>query len=190
MSYSLTSFSMVSMASTDSVVMAYRPMLLGELEDLAGPGFVLGNAHHAVVHRLDLAGGQLVLDLLDGLGRRVVVPLHIGLLLAQLLAGIELDDLAAGLGGLLDGLEDGEAVEGVGLAADEEPAGLAVLGDLVFGAQRERRGQGDGGATDTENEKVVSESYWRDSTPFPDQGKANSQPDCIRESYQYHGCWC
>ena len=131
---------------------------LGELEDLAGLGLVFGNAHHAVIHRRDLAGGELVFDLLDGLGRGVVVPLHIGLLLAQLLAGIELDDFAAGLGGLLDGFKHGEVVEGIGLAADEEPAGLAVLGDLVFGAQREGRGQGDGGATDAESEKVVLES--------------------------------
>ena len=56
-------------------------------------------------------------------------------------------------GGLLDGFKHGEVVEGIGLAADEEPAGLAVLGDLVFGAQRERRGQGDGGATAAESEQ-------------------------------------
>ena len=69
----------------------------GELKDLAGLGLVFGDAHDAVIHRRDFAGGELVLDLLDGLGRGVMVPLHIGFFLAQFLAGIELDDFAAGL---------------------------------------------------------------------------------------------
>ena len=104
---------------------------------------------------MTLAGGELVFDLLDGLGRGVVVPLHIGLLLAQFLSGIELDDFAAGLGRLLNGFKDGEAVERIGLAADEEPARLAVIGDRVFGAQRDGGGQGDGGATQRASEKLV-----------------------------------
>ena len=40
---------------------------------------------------------------------------------AELLAGVELDDLAAGFLGLGDGFEGAEFLEGVGLAADGEP---------------------------------------------------------------------
>jgi hypothetical protein len=45
-------------------------------------------------------------------------------------------------------------IEGIGLAADEEPAGLATIGDLVFGAQGDSRGQDGGVATHRESKQL------------------------------------
>ena len=79
-----------------------------------------------------------------------MVPDHLGLLLAELLARIKLDDLAARLGGLLNRLEDREVVEGISLAADEEAAAFAIIGDFLLGAQRKGRGENGGGETNAQ----------------------------------------
>jgi hypothetical protein len=47
----------------------------------------------------------------------------------KLLAGIELDGLAAGLGGLVDGFKDGVEAEAVCLAAGLELADFGGIGD-------------------------------------------------------------
>ena len=109
---------------------------LRELKDLPRRRLVLGDGDDAVVDRTDLVLRELGLHLSDDLGRGIVVPrVLLGQLvfLGQELAGIKLDALPARLGGLLDGLEDGEAVEGVSLAADGET--------VDFGLVRNRRGE-------------------------------------------------
>jgi hypothetical protein len=49
------------------------------------------------------------------------------------LAGIKFYDFATGSGGLFDGFKNGEAIESVGLAADKETAGLAIVRDFQRG---------------------------------------------------------
>ena len=100
---------------------------LRELEEFPGRGGVLRDGHHAVVHGLEPMLLELLLELLDGLRGHLVAQLGGAVFRAQRLSGVELDDLAARRLGLLDRFECGEPVEGVGLAADGEPAD-AVLG--------------------------------------------------------------
>ena len=92
---------------------------------------------------------ELLLELLDGLRGHFVAQLGGAVFRAQRLSGVELDDLAARCLGLLDRFECGEPVEGVGLAADGEPA------DAVFGrdgVSPQRTSQGDQGCQSREAE--------------------------------------
>jgi hypothetical protein len=58
-----------------------------------------------------------------------VIKFDVGLLLAEFLARIKFNDLAAGFGGFIDRLKHREAIEGPGLATDRETAGLAGFGN-------------------------------------------------------------
>ena len=101
--------------------------LLRELEDLAGARFVRRDTDHAVVDGTQALLGELGLDLGDGLVARVVAERH-RLGRRELLAGVELDHLAARGAVLSMASMSAEAVEGVGLAADGEAAGLRLDG--------------------------------------------------------------
>src|ERR1043166_879875 len=92
------------------------------------PFRIIQGADDAVIDRTKTVFGELRLDLRDDLVGRVVIPLHAGLIGAELLPGIKLDDFGAGLGGFLNRLEDAEPVERVSLAAEGEPADFAILG--------------------------------------------------------------
>jgi len=59
------------------------------------------------------------------------------------LAGVELDNLAAGLSCLFDSFKDCKPIEGIGLTADGKSAGLAGVRDFSFAAQQRRHRQGD-----------------------------------------------
>ena len=111
----------------------------GEVEDLAGLGFVIGDAHHAVVHGFEAVVFEFGLEFGDHVvhPRRGVVHLQVAVFAAEPLAGIKFNDLAAGRGGFFDGLEGGEVVEGVGLAADGPAVDLVFVGDggLAAGAE-------------------------------------------------------
>src|SRR5205814_5827897 len=115
---------------------AVEAKLFGELKNLARLRFVFWNPDHAVVHRLDAMLGQLGLYFLDDVVRGVVVPFHLGLVGTELLAGKKLDDPAAGLRGLLDGLEHAETVEGVSLAAEHKAPDLVFVGNFSGGNGR------------------------------------------------------
>jgi hypothetical protein len=81
---------------------------------------------------------QLSFHFGDGFLGGIMIPMHIGFFLAQLLPGKKLDDFAAGFRGLFDGLKHAEAVEGIRLAAYGETAGFILVGDLDFAAEVER----------------------------------------------------
>jgi hypothetical protein len=110
--------------------------LPGELEDPAVRGLVGAEADHAEVHGADAVSVELGLEFGDVLVGQVLVEAHVAGVGAETLAGIELDHLAAGLGGLLDRLERGEAVEAIRLAADREPADAVGVRDALRGGAR------------------------------------------------------
>ena len=97
MSYSFTSFSIVLIASTDSVVMARNPIFLANSNTLRASASSLRNSNHAIVHSLDAVLLQLRLNLGDHLVSRIVIPFQVGLFFAEFLPGIELDHFSAGL---------------------------------------------------------------------------------------------
>src|SRR6266516_2017606 len=105
----------------------------GELKDLPRTRLVLRDANDAVVDSLEVMQGELVFDLLNDLRRRIVVPFHVRLVRIELLAGIKLDDLATGPGGLFNRLEDTEPVEGVSLAAEGKAADLVFVRNFFSG---------------------------------------------------------
>ena len=129
---------------------------LRELEKLPGRGGVLRDCHHAVVHGLEPMLLELLLELLDGLRGHFVAQLGGAVFRAQRLSGVELDDLAARCLGLLDRFECGEPVEGVGLAADGEPAD-AVFGRDGLGPQRTSQGDQGCQSREAENRKGFHE---------------------------------
>ena len=92
--------------------------------------------------------GQLGLYFFDDVVRGVVVPFHLGLVGTELLAGKKLDDPAAGLRGLLDGLEHAEPVEGVSLAAERKAPDLVVVRNFFGG---NGRGYEHGGQNNAKN---------------------------------------
>jgi len=101
-------------------------------------GLVGAEADHAEVHGADAVSVELGLEFGDVLVGQVLVEAHVAGVGAETLAGIELDHLAAGLGGLLDRLERGEAVEAIRLAADREPADAVGVRDALRGGARPR----------------------------------------------------
>ena len=129
---------------------------LGELEKLPGRCGLLRDRHHAVVHGLESMLLELLLELLDGFRRHLVAHLGRAIFWAQRLSGVELDDPAARRLGLLDRFERGEPVEGVGLAADGEPAD-AVFGRDGFGPKRTSQGDEGCQSREAENREGVHE---------------------------------
>ena len=119
---------------------------LRELENLFPLRLILA-AHHAVIHRLDAVLGQLLLDADDDLLGRRVTPLNVRLLLGEFLTRIKLDDLAAGLGGLLDRFEHTEPIERVGLGTDRE---AVLLEGIRNGIGSEVEGGGKRAGRETE----------------------------------------
>ena len=77
---------------------------------------ICGSDLHILNHG-EAFGFEVLHHFVDHLGRGVVVPLG-GVV--ELLTWIELDGLATGLGGFVDGLKDGVEAEAVGLAAGVE----------------------------------------------------------------------
>jgi len=98
---------MVSMDSTDSVVMPYRPSFW-QIQIPCAPRFVSGDADDAVVDGFEVVLGEMGFHLFDDVVGGIVVPLHIRLLPAEFLPRIKLDDLAAGLLGFLNRLKHTE----------------------------------------------------------------------------------
>ena len=84
---------------------------------------------------------QFVFDLLNRFRRRLMIPSHVRLFFAQLLAAIKLNDFAPGFGRLFNCLEDRKVIEGISLAADKEAPGFVFVRDLVFRAQGRSSGQ-------------------------------------------------
>src|SRR5439155_102381 len=104
-------------------------------------GLVLWDANDSVVDGLEVMLGELVLDFLNDLLGRIVVPFHVGLVRTEFLVGIKLDDLAAGLGGFFNRLEDAEPVKGVSLAANRKASDLVFVGNF-FGGNAPSQEQG------------------------------------------------
>ena len=105
--------------------------VLGELEDAAGLLLVGGQAHHAVVQRGQPGGLEPLLDLRPKLRRAVVVELDVLLLRTQRLPGEQLDGGQPQGLGFVDGLGQGELVEGVGLGAQAPHGGSLAHGQLL-----------------------------------------------------------
>src|SRR5258706_13213339 len=101
--------------------------LASELESFSRPGFVPGDANHAVIHSLYLVLDEFVFDLLNDFVGKIMAEFYGWFGLAQFLAWEKLDGFSAGLGGFLDGLENGEVIEGPSLTSNDEAANFILV---------------------------------------------------------------
>lgn len=118
-----------------------QPHRLCEFEQLSRLALVLGHGYHAIVHRFNFVFLQFVLHFLDDLGRGVVVPLHIRLFSAELLAGVKFDHFSAHLSRFFNSLENAEMIERVSLTANEEAASATFIRDFILCMKPRRRRQ-------------------------------------------------
>lgn len=115
--------------------------LLGEFEDLAGFGFVVGDADDTEVDGADLVFGQVLFQGFD------LIFAHAGadfalVIAGNLLAREDLDDLAAGFGIFLNRFIAAEAVEGPCLGADGEAALAIFVADFGGGGGESETAEG------------------------------------------------
>ncbi len=116
---------------------------LGELEHLPSLILIGRDTDHSVVDGNQSMFIELRLQLGDDFLGLVVSDLEVAFVRAESLAGIKLNDLATGLGGLLDRLERREAVERVGLAANGKATDLGIIRDLRLSLRRGAHHQDD-----------------------------------------------
>ena len=108
-----------------------QAQFFGEDKNLARARLIPGNVNDAKTDRDDAVFSKLVLEFLNRFIRDVLVQLDLPVFLAQHLARIKFNDLAAGGGGFFDGLKRGEAVKGISLATERESIGSRFAGRIV-----------------------------------------------------------